>query len=69
MEADVLLAGTSYAYGPFAFVRHCPAYSQILISLEGSGEVLINGEWLTCGPGMVYLTPDARRLLYKSLIY
>ncbi len=62
----IALAGISYAQKPFAFVRHHPTISQILVSLAGAGEVLVNGEWLNCGPGQVYLTPAAALHAYHA---
>ena len=62
----IALAGISYAHPPFAFVRHRPSISQVLISLAGSGEVLVDREWLTCEPGMVYLTPAAAPHAYHA---
>ncbi|HEY4383580.1 MAG TPA: AraC family ligand binding domain-containing protein [Ktedonobacteraceae bacterium] len=62
----IMLAGISYAQVPFAFVRHRPAISQILVSLEGWGEVFLDGEWFSCGPGQVYLTPAAVSHAYRA---
>jgi AraC-like DNA-binding protein/mannose-6-phosphate isomerase-like protein (cupin superfamily) len=63
---SIALAGISYAQTPFAFVRHHPSISQILVSLAGTGKVLVNGEWLNCGPDQVYLTPAAALHAYHA---
>ena len=62
----IVLTGISYAQAPFAFVRHQPAIGQILVSLEGAGEVLVDGEWLNCGPGQIYVTPASVFHAYRA---
>lgn len=64
----VVLTGTSYAQAPFSFVRHHPAISQILVSLAGTGEVLVDGEWRDCGPGQIYITPASTLHAYRALV-
>lgn len=54
---SIELAGISYARAPFRFVRLRPARFQLLICLQGSGQVLIDDQWQLCTPGMAYLTP------------
>ena len=50
-----IVAGYSYARPGYRFVRHNPAFSQILACIEGEGEVLIEGRWKRCPAGFAYL--------------
>ncbi len=62
----MLLLGISYAYPPFGFVRLRPAMSQLLICLEGTGDVLVDGQWVRCTPGTAYLTPHGICHAYRA---
>jgi AraC-like DNA-binding protein len=53
----IALTGLSDAWDGFCFVRPHPRASQILFCSSGTGEVLIDGTWVSCGPGFVYATP------------
>jgi AraC-like DNA-binding protein/quercetin dioxygenase-like cupin family protein len=63
---QIVLTGISYARKPFAFVRHHPAISQVLVSLEGMGEVLLDGEWRHCKAGQAYITPASVLHAYRA---
>ena len=49
-------AGYSEARDGYAFVRHSPAFGQILACTEGEGRVLVDGKWQRCPAGHVYIT-------------
>ena len=65
--AHILLVGISYALPPFRFVRMHSSISQILFCIEGTGHVLVNGEWRACGPGSVYITPAGALHAYHAV--
>jgi AraC-like DNA-binding protein len=48
-------AGFTEARRGYEFVRHNSAFSQILVSAEGEGEVLIDGAWTRCPAGQAYV--------------
>ncbi len=50
------VAGFSDAREGYRFVRHAPAFSQILACTAGMGRVLVDGRWENCTAGTVYLT-------------
>ena len=49
-------AGHSDARSGYEFVRHKPAFGQILACTEGEGRVLVDGHWQRCPAGHVYVT-------------
>lgn len=56
----ILLAGFSRASTEFHFVRNRPEMFQVLACMEGSGRVLVGGEWKECRAGTAYATcPDS----------
>lgn len=61
------LAGFSRARDGFFFARPEPPFAQILACISGHGEVLIEGKWAVCGPGMAYLTPFGVRHAYRAI--
>jgi AraC-like DNA-binding protein len=54
--APISYAGFTEARQGYSFVRHNPAFSQILVSVEGEGEVLVDGAWAPCPTGLAYIT-------------
>lgn len=63
---SILLAGISFAHPPFRFVRPRPHMRQLLLSIEGRGSVLVDGQWVPCSPGMVYITPPGKPHAYYA---
>ena len=61
----VTLCGLSEARHGFSFVRQGWGSTQILICVGGAGEVLVDGRWQPCGPGMAYLTPPDALHAYR----
>ncbi len=57
-------AGYSQARSGYRFVRHRPAFSQILACTGGEGRVLVNGRWHRCPAGYVYLAPPRTLCAY-----
>ena len=55
--STIYLTGTSEALPDFRFVRLQPVISQLFACLDGWGYVGVNGQWVRCEAGMVYLTP------------
>jgi len=51
-----LVAGHSDARRNYTFVRHQPAFSQVLACTGGEGEVLVDGQWQRCPAGFAYVT-------------
>ncbi len=51
------LCGMSQADETFSFVRKRPRTHQILVSLSGSGRVLVDGAWHQIKTGEAYVTP------------
>ena len=47
-------AGFTEARAGYRFVRHSPAFSSILVSTDGEGEVLVDGAWVRCQAGQAY---------------
>ncbi len=66
-QHQIALAGISYAFPPFTFVRPKPTMSQLLVCLDGEGEVWVDGQWQICKPGMAYLTPSGAPHAYHAL--
>jgi AraC-like DNA-binding protein/quercetin dioxygenase-like cupin family protein len=64
--AGILFAGYSDAGPGFRFVRHSPAFGQILACTEGEGRVLIEGTWQRCPPGHAYITAPNALCAYES---
>lgn len=60
------LAGISHAGPGFYFLRHNPHFTQILVCFGGSGQVLIDGQWVACETGDAYLTPPHARHGYRE---
>lgn len=58
-------AGFSKARSGYQFVRHAPAFSQILACTGGAGRVLINGRWQRCPAGYAYLTAPHALCAYE----
>jgi AraC-like DNA-binding protein len=52
------MIGRSDAYFGFRFVRSCPHFGQLLVTLEGSGMARVGGSWQELKPGMIYLMPS-----------
>lgn len=63
----IVLTGVSHTDDSFCFIRHRPHMAQLLVGLEGKGEVTIDGEWRQCEPGNAYLTPPIVPHGYRSL--
>lgn len=64
----ICLAGISEARWPFSFVRRHPGFTQILVCLDGVGEVRDDhGAWVRCEAGMAYLTPPRALHAYRTL--
>lgn len=61
------LCGRTDARGEFQFVRHRPRTSQLLVCRSGWGQVLLDGEWVRCGPGTAYVTPPGVRHAYRAV--
>ncbi len=51
----ISFAGFTEARRGYEFVRHNPAFSVVLVSSGGEGEVLINGAWVRCPAGHAYV--------------
>jgi AraC-like DNA-binding protein len=51
----ISFAGFTEARQGYEFVRQNPAFSVILVSTEGEGEVLIDGTWVRCPAGQAYV--------------
>lgn len=54
---QILFAGYTDAGRGYRFVRHAPAFNQILAITGGEGRALIDGRWRPCLPGHAYVTP------------
>ncbi len=65
----IRLCGTSDAFAPFCFIRHCPTMWQVLATIGGEGEVwdADAGQWQPCRPGSVYVTPPDAPHGYRGL--
>lgn len=59
-----IVAGHSEARRGYAFVRHAPGFSQLLACTGGEGEVLIDGRWQPCTPGLAYVTASRTLCAY-----
>jgi AraC-like DNA-binding protein len=64
-KAHIKVAGYSKAAKGYAFVRHDPAFSQILVCVGGAGLVLVDGQWQRCPAGYAYLTPPHSLCAYR----
>jgi AraC-like DNA-binding protein len=51
------MVGHSDARAGFHFVRSCPHFAQVLVTLEGCGIVRVKESWQELKPGMAYLMP------------
>lgn len=67
MADGISLAGLTDADREFFFARPYPASAQILVCVAGQGYVLLDGAWVACLPGSVYLTPPGAAHAYRSL--
>jgi len=54
---DFQLVGFSGARRGFQFQRINPEMVQLMLCLEGTGEVWVDGAWVTCKPGEAYICP------------
>lgn len=61
------LTGISEAVQDFSFVRHTPPFAVVIGSLEGTGLVLVDGKWRSCGQGQAYLLPAGVLHAYKAV--
>jgi AraC-like DNA-binding protein len=61
------LTGVSDAGRGFSMVRLKPAYGHVVACFSGRGEVLVDGKWAACGPGMAYLTPPEMPHAYRTV--
>lgn len=55
-EIGCLFAGHTVARRGYTFVRHAPAFSQILACTGGEGRVFVDGGWRSLRAGFAYLT-------------
>ncbi len=58
------VAGHTDARPGYEFVRHNPAFSQILAATQGEGQVLVDGTWQRCPAGFAYITAPRSRCAY-----
>lgn len=63
----VSMAGVSEASPDFRFARVWPSFAQILLTLEGSGEVMVGERWVVVKKGQAYLTPPRVAHAYRAL--
>ncbi len=54
---QIARVGIDVAHSPYRRVRLCPAGSFFMASLEGQGEMLLEGQWQTVTPGTLCLAP------------
>ena len=54
-HTHTIVAGYSDAKPGYEFVRHKPAFSQILACVEGEGQVWVDGRWQRCPAGFAYV--------------
>lgn len=59
-------AGISLAKTGFEFVRHQPNFALVMLSLEGQGEVWLNGDWNICHKNQMYLAPAQTLHAYRT---
>jgi AraC-like DNA-binding protein len=67
IPTGITLVGTSEAKTGFRFERPSPGFVQILASLAGEGEVLVDGEYRRCEPGQAYITPQRAPHGYRAI--
>lgn len=65
-EHGMRALGRSAATGGFAFVRTRPDLGQVLACTGGTGRVLVDGAWVTCGAGTAYVTPPGVHHAYRA---
>ncbi|MCW8128977.1 MAG: AraC family transcriptional regulator [Planctomycetota bacterium] len=63
----IQLCGLSAAQAGFRFARVRPGMSQVLVCLDGHGQVLMDGAWRRCGPGQAYVTPHGVPHAYEAV--
>ncbi|MGB7157942.1 MAG: AraC family transcriptional regulator [Tepidisphaeraceae bacterium] len=64
---NIGLTGVSDAGRGFSMVRHKPPYGHVVACFAGRGDVLVDGKWESCGPGMAYLTPPDVLHAYRTV--
>jgi len=58
------IAGFTEARARYAFVRHDPSFSMILVTESGEGRVWIDGDWQPCPAGYAYFTAPRAACAY-----
>lgn len=66
-EFGIRLAGVSEAKLGFTWSRLDPEDSQILATVEGEGEVWVDGKWSRLLPGFAYVTPAGISHAYRAI--
>ncbi len=61
------MVGLSSVCPGSSFVHHEPAFTQLLITLAGRGQVWVNGQWAYTDPGAVYIQPSGAAHQYSAL--
>ena len=64
-RTQTFVAGYSDARRGYQFVRHNPAFSQILACVGGEGVALVDGRWQRCPAGFAYVTAPRARCAYR----
>ena len=57
--------GLTHASGRWCFVRPVPSFGLVLVTIEGTGEVLVDGTWTAIQPETAYLMPPQRAHGYR----
>ena len=65
-ESGMAWAGVSWTTPEFRFVRHRPAFKQLLVATHGRGRVYLHGGWQQCPSGNAYLTPPGHLHAYQA---
>jgi AraC-like DNA-binding protein len=66
-EHGLWMVGWSEAREGFAYTRPDWELGHVLIGLEGTGAVYVDGSWQLCEPGQGYLTPPHALHAYRAL--
>ncbi|MFT3869912.1 MAG: AraC family transcriptional regulator [Nibricoccus sp.] len=61
----ILFAGHTVAGRGYRFVRHAPAFNQILAVTGGEGRAMVDGRWRPCPTGHVYISPARSFCAYE----